>query len=234
MDDAAKMYELQKVDLTWTKVRQRLMEIQKLLGESEELIQVRGRVAETESELHDWRGKQHDAELESLSLAARIKSTEDQLMGGTIHNPKELEALQANLDSMLRHRTQVEDSAVEAMVLADGFDSQLGELRQSLTQLEDQWRSGQAELREQETKMKHNYVLLKRKRDALAAEMSPDLLNRYEQMRKRRGGVAVAPVHNGECGACHVQAPTGVLSALQSNRNELVVCTSCGRYLFLA
>ena len=33
MDDAAKMYELQKVDLTWAKVRRRLLEIQKALGE---------------------------------------------------------------------------------------------------------------------------------------------------------------------------------------------------------
>jgi hypothetical protein len=234
VDDAAKMYELQKVDLTWAKVRQRLLEIQKLLGESEELRQVRGRVTETESEFHAWRGKQHDAELESHTLAERIKSAEEQLMSGAIHNPKELEALQANVDSMRRHRAQLEDSAVEAMLLADGLNAQLDELRQSLDKLEEKWISGQADLREQETKMKQNYVLLKRKRETLAGGMSPDLLNRYEQMRKRRGGVAVAPVRNGECGACHVQMPTGVISALQSNRNELVVCTSCGRYLFLA
>ena len=41
MDDAAKMYELQKVDLTWTKVRRRLMEIQKPLGETDELKHAR-------------------------------------------------------------------------------------------------------------------------------------------------------------------------------------------------
>ncbi len=235
MGDAAKqMYELQKVDLTWAKVRQRLLEIQKLLGESEELRQVRARLSETESELHAWRGKQHDAELESRSLAERIQSAEAQLMSGTIHSPKELEALQANVDSMRRHRAQLEDSAVEAMLLADGLDAQLDELRQSQVKLEEEWSSGQADLREQETKMKQNYVLLKRKRDALAAEMSPDLLNRYEQMRRRRGGVAVARVLNGDCEACHVQMPTGVISALHSNRDELVVCTSCGRYLFLA
>ena len=235
MGDAAKeMYELQKVDLTWAKVRQRLLEIQKLLGETEQLRQVRARVSETESELQSWRGKQKDAEFESRSLAERIQSADEQLMGGTIHNPKELEALQANVDSMRRHRAQLEDSVVEAMLLADGLDAQLDELRQSLEKLEKEWASGQTDLRVQETKMKQNYVLLKRKREALAADMSPDTLNRYEQMRRRRGGVAVARVVNGDCEACHVQMPTGVISALQSNRDELVVCTSCGRYLFQA
>jgi len=233
-DAAKEMYELQKVDLTWAKVRQRLLEIQKLLGESEELRQVRARVSETESELQSWRGKQKDAEFESRSLAERIQSADEQLMSGAIHNPKELEALQSNVDSMRRHRAQLEDSAVEAMLLADGLDAQLDELRQSLEKLEKEWASGQTDLRVQETKMKQNYVLLKRKREALAADMSPDTLNRYEQMRRRRGGVAVARVVNGDCEACHVQMPTGVISALQSNRDELVVCTSCGRYLFQA
>lgn len=234
VNDAAKMYDLQKVDLTWARVRQRLLEIQRLLGESEELLQLRSRVAQTETDLHDWRGKQQDAELESRSLAERIESAEKQLMSGAIHNPKELEALQASVDSMRRHRTQVDDHAVEAMVAADGLAGQLEELQQSLTRLEGTWSSGQTGLREEETKMKQNYVILKRKREALAAEMQPALLDRYEQMRKRRGGVAVAPVHNGVCGACHVDLPTGVISALQSNRDELVMCTSCGRYLFLA
>ncbi len=234
MNDAARMYELQKVDLTWAKVRQRLLEIQKLLGESEELVQLRSRVAHTESELHDWRGKQRDAELESRSLGERADGAEKQLMSGAIQNHKELEALQANVESMRRHRTQIDDSAVEAMAAVEGLTGQLEGMRQSLAQLEESWLSGQTGLREEEAKMKQNYVLLKRKREALAGELQPGLLDRYEQMRRRRGGVAVAPVRNGECGACHVDVPTGVLSALQSSRDELVVCTSCGRYLFLA
>jgi len=234
VNDAAKMYELQKVDLTWAKVRKRLLEIQKLLGESEELQQMRSRVAHTESELHDWRGKQRDAELESRSLGERIDGAEKQLMGGSIQSHKELEALQANVESMRRHRTQIDDNAVEAMVSTEGLTGQLEELRRSLAQVEESWLSGQTGLREEETKMKQNYVHLKRKREAFAATMQPALLDRYEQMRKRRGGVAVAPVRSGECSACHVDVPTGVLSALQSNREEPIVCTSCGRYLFLA
>jgi uncharacterized protein len=234
MDDAAKMYELQKVDLTWAKVRRRLLEIQKLLGESEELKQARTQAEETETELHSWHAKQQDAELESRSLAERIQTAEKQLMSGAIHHPKELEALQASADSMRRQRATVEEGAVEAMMAVDTLTEQLEELRSEVTRLEAEWSSGQESLRAEEAKMKQNYVLLKRKRESLAAAMEPALLEKYEQMRKRRGGVAVAPVQNGECGVCHVALPTGVISALQGNRNELVLCTSCGRYLFMA
>lgn len=231
MNDAAKMYELQKVDVTWAKVRRRLMEVRKLLGESEELKQARELAESTESELHEWQAKQQDAELESRSLAGRIEAADDQLMSGEIHIPKELEALQASADALRRQRAHVEDNAVEAMMNVDELKGQVEELRSSVESLEAEWKSGQEHLLAEEAKLKQNYVLLKRKRESLAAQMPPDLLEKYESMRKRRGGVAVAPVRDGECGVCHVSLPTGVISALRSDRDELVLCTSCGRYL---
>lgn len=234
MNDAARMYELQKVDLTWAKVRQRLLEIQKLLGESDELKQARLQAEEAEAELHDWQAKQQDAELESRSLSDRIKAADAQLMSGEIHHPKELEALQASADSLRRQRTQVEDAAVEAMMAAEELRAELEALQSKVGELEDEWRTRQESLRAEEAKMKQNYVLLKKRRESLVAAMSPAIVNKYETMRKRRGGIAVAPVQDGECGACHVSLPTGVISALRANRDELVVCTSCGRYLFLA
>ncbi len=234
MDDAAKMYELQKVDLTWTKVRRRLLEIQKALGESDELRAAREQAEQTEAELHSWQAKQQDAELESRTLAGRISDTDNQLMSGKIHIPKELEALQASADALRRQRAHVEDSAVEAMMQVDELKVQAEEQRGAVTTMEAEWKNGQESLLVDEAKMKQNYVLLKRKRESLAAAMSPALLEKYEHMRKRRAGVAVAPVNETECGVCHVSLPTGVLSALSSNQDELVLCTSCGRYLFKA
>ena len=51
-----------------------------------------------------------------------------------------------------------------------------------------------------------------------------------EYLRKRKGGVAVAQVEDGNCGACHVSLPTGTLSALHGEAR--VYCPSCGRILY--
>lgn len=231
MNDAAKMYELQKVDLTWAKVRRRLLEIQKRLGESNELKEARAQVEATEAELLKWQTQQQDSELESRALTERVKDADKQLMSGEISNPKELEAMQANADSLKRQRATVEDASVEALMNADELRVKLEEQRKTVESLEEEWKSGQDILRAEESKMKKNYVLLKRKRDSVGKTMDPALLEKYEAMRKRRGGIAVAVVNGQECGACHVSLPTGVVSALQANRDELVLCTSCGRYL---
>jgi predicted nucleic acid-binding Zn-ribbon protein len=230
---AEKLFELQKVDITWDKVRRRLQQIQHLLGETDELKGARQRVAQTESELHQWRGKQKDGELESRSVANRIKATEDRLMSGQVHNPKELEALQASLEALRRLRVGIEDSAVDALMKADELAALLTDQQSSLAQVEHSWSTSQEELRQEEAKLKQNYVLLKRKRDSLAAALGPELLDRYEQMRKRKAGVAVAALQQDSmCGACHVRVPTGIASNVRSAGETLVLCPSCGRILF--
>lgn len=231
MNDATRMYELQRVDLTWIKVARRLQQVQQQLGESEEVRSARQQVAQIEADMNQWRSKQKDAESESKTLAAKIKETEERLMSGQVRNPKELDALQASLEALRRHRAMVDDHAVEALMQAEELAGRLNEQQSVLASLEEAWSNGQSELRQEETKLKHNYVLLKRKREALASAMAPALLERYEHMRKRKAGVAIAPVQNGVCGACHVQLPTGIVNGLRSSNGELILCPSCGRYL---
>lgn len=234
MDDAARMYELQKVDLTWIKVAKRLQQLQQLLGESERLRAARGEVAQTEETLHTLRAAQRNAELESKSLAERISETETRLMSGTVRNPKELENLQLSLESLRRHREQVEEQAMTAMLQADQTAGELAERKDLLAEIESEWRSSQGNLIEEETKLKHNFALLKRKREALAQALGTTLLERYETMRKRKGGIAVALIENGICAACHVKIPIGIVNGLRGGSNTLVLCPSCGRYLYSA
>jgi predicted nucleic acid-binding Zn-ribbon protein len=230
VDDAVKMYELQRVDLTWLKISKRLQQLQKLLGESDELRNAREQVAQIDSELHAWHGKQQNAELEDKSLAERIKDTEARLMGGSIHNPKELEALQQSLDALRRQRELVEEAGVEAMSQAETLAGELSTHQSTLASVENGWNGNQTELRQEELKLKQNTLLLKRKREQVLAGMSETTRERYETMRKRKAGIAVAVVQNGTCSACHVSIPTGIINGLSAATN-LVVCPSCGRYL---
>ncbi|MEZ4583638.1 MAG: C4-type zinc ribbon domain-containing protein, partial [Caldilineaceae bacterium] len=160
----------------------------------------------------------------------RIAETEKTLMSGAVTNPKELENLQQSLDSLRRHRAAVEDKAMEALLQSEETSARLQEERATLAALEADWRAGQGELGEEETKMKRNFLILRKQRENAVAAVDKDRLAEYERMRKRKAGVAVAAIENGECGACHVQLPTGVISAARTG-DGLVYCTSCGRIL---
>ena len=233
MNDATKMYELQRVDLTWVKVARRLQQLQELLGESDELRTARQQVAQTQADLHTWQAKQKNAELEDKSLAERITATEERLMSGTVRNPKELEALQQNVEALRRQRETVAEEGVTAMTQAESLAVRLVTEQAALSSIENGWNGNQSELREEETKLKHNGVLLKRKREQIVSGMNDTLRQQYETMRKRKAGVAIAAVQNGNCSACHVKLPTGVVNGLRG-ASSMVICPSCGRYLFAA
>ncbi|MFN8487324.1 MAG: C4-type zinc ribbon domain-containing protein [Caldilineaceae bacterium] len=232
MADIAKMYELQKLDLTWEKVRRRLGQIKSMLVENDELRALRQRTAATETELHRLQTQQTNAELESASLASRITATEQRLMGGQVRNPKELESLQANVEALKRQRATVDGEGVEALLKAEEVNARLAQERANLQQVEEKWRAGQSELTEEETKMKRAYAQLKKQRESAAAALGSEQLKRYEDLRQRKAGVAIAVIQHNMCGACHVQVPTGVVSAARNPEANVALCPSCGRILY--
>jgi predicted nucleic acid-binding Zn-ribbon protein len=57
-------------------------------------------------------------------------------------------------------------------------------------------------------------------------------VQRYEQLRARHGGVAIARLEGSRCGGCHLDLSTAELNELRSlGSGELAECPNCGRLL---
>lgn len=225
------LFRLQEIDITWEKIRQRLVKLQSLSNGSPTLQRAREQVADLEKELHHWRGEQNDAELEARALSERINESEQRLLSGEIHNPKELQALQASVDALRRQRDAVEDRSVDALMKAEELANRLEAQKVELAALEESWQSKQASLEEELQKRKQEYVYLKRLREQIVAAIDTDLIEQYNYLRKRKNGIAVARLQEDACSACFMQVPTGVVSAVRRG-DTLTYCPSCGRILF--
>jgi predicted nucleic acid-binding Zn-ribbon protein len=60
----------------------------------------------------------------------------------------------------------------------------------------------------------------------------PNLLARYDELRLRLGGVAVAELHDGRCSGCHLRLSNVALERVKNAPpDELVECEECGRLL---
>ncbi len=230
--DIGKLFELQKLDVNLAKVRRKLVQIKGALGESEELGGARKNAAATEADLHRWHAAQQDAELESQSLAQQIEAKDKELMSGRVSLPKELESLQANVESLRRQRSTVEDNGMEALLQVETLNQKLASAQASLQAIEETWNGGQSELLEADAKYKRMYRQIKQQREAVAQALPTADIEYYEELRARKAGIAVAPLQSGQCGVCHILVPTGVVSAVRSGRDEVIICPSCGRMLY--
>lgn len=232
MVNVNELFNLQKIDYNQSQLRQRLLQIQKLLSESDSITAARRSAEKTTSELQQWEASLRNGELEMQALATKIEETDKQLMSGDISNPKELEALQASVEALKRQHDGIEEKSVESMLKVEKLKTLLDAKKAKLAKVEAAWRNSQQELRSEGSKLQKQYAALKKKRASASGTIDATLLNNYEQLRKRKGGIAVAELDGDGCGVCHMQVPSGVVSAARSVREELVHCPSCGRILY--
>ena len=228
----SELFNLQKVDHSAGKIRQQFQSIQKSLNGNVELGQAKEQYHKSKAELDKWQAEQKNADLEIQSLSTRIDETDTQLMSGSITNHKELESLQASLESLKRQKEVVEGRIVEALEKIESLTARLESIRTKFESLKSDWTEKATALQGEGKKLQGQFELLKQKRESLTKTLDKDSLALYEQLRKRKGGVAVAPLQGDTCGACNMQVPSGVISSARVAESEPVYCPSCGRILF--
>lgn len=232
MTEVARLYELQKIDSNTEKANRHLQQLKKVLVEPPVLVQARSNHASAEEDLARWTRRQRELELETQGLQERIEASDKKLMGGTVRNPKELEDLQLSIAALRRQLTAVEEAGVDALLQVEEATKRHKMASDQLAGIEKQWAAKYEELVADESKTKRIVLQLRSNRNKLLETIPAKDQQLYEDLRKRRAGVAVAKIVNGQCAACNVKVPTGVLSAAR-NESSPAYCTSCGRIVVL-
>ena len=232
MSKAERLYRLQTIDLEADARHSRLKEVKATLEGNEELPRVRQALQDEEKKLSRQRTKLRDRELEMQSLTDKIVSVEDRLYGGRIKNPKELANLQEEVQSLKRRKGELEDQVLEAMIEVEESEASVTEQRERLARLEAEWQETQARLSAEQNELISRLSQLKAERAGLQRAIEAGDLALYEDLRRRRGGQAVALLEGELCQACRVTLPTTKVQ--QARQGEaLTLCSSCERILYV-
>jgi uncharacterized protein len=182
--------------------------------------------------LTDLGRSQQRLEDEIASMRERQAQADKQLYSGTTNNPRELQALQEDIESIKRRIAKLEDDELEVMEATEPVDVERTALGARQAKLDDTAKNLLAELAEAEAEIAAELTSVRAERDAAAAGADAELLAEYEGMRKRYGGIAIARLVGSTCGGCHLS-----LSAIEVDRirklslDDRVTCEECGRLL---
>lgn len=231
MSVAKQLYQLQEVDLEIESSEQSLNQIASQLGESEAVVRVRDKLALEHQHLEELGQQQRSTEWEIDDLNNKLATAEKELYSGRIHNPKELANLQHETNLLKAGRNKLEDKALEIMDQVERTTREIANADSELKKLETEWQSQQNQLSAQLEQLKTVLSTLKHKRQLLVAEIDPQVIEAYQDLKKHKG-TAVARVEQGVCRGCRISLPVNELQ--QSRSGSLVRCSSCGRILFLA
>lgn len=196
------------------------------------LTDLERRASDVETQRHELARSQQRLEDDISSINDKATQHDKTLYGGTIGNPRELQALQDEIEALKRRVSQLEDQELELMEQIEPLDAELARLAAERNGLDEQARALRAGIAEDEVAIDAELASVRAEREALVGDVEPELLAEYEQLRPHAGGIAIARLVNGSCGGCHLG-----LSAVEIDRikklpdDALVHCEECGRLL---
>lgn len=231
MGVAKQLFQLQEIDLEIDAAEQARDRISGQLGESGAIDRAQEQVRREKQRLEELRRRQHDLEWQLDDISAKMAEVEEKLFSGRVQSPKELTALQQELDIFKAKRDKVEETALGTM---DEVESGEADIAGRLTELEamrGEWQRQQQQLSGELEKVQGALADLGRRRQLLADEVPPQAAALYESLRQGKN-LAVARVEQGICRGCRISLPMSELQRVKGS--DLVRCGSCGRILFLA
>ncbi len=231
MSVAKQLHQLQELDLELESNEQAREQTARQLGESEAVVAARTKLATEQQRLDELVRQQRATEWEIDDITAKLRTTEQELYSGKIHNPKELSTRQHDIESHKEKRSQLEDKVLEIMDEVELATKSVAGMNSGLKTLEAEWQRQQKQLSAQLEQIKTVIANLKEKRQSLITEIDPQAIEVYNELKKQKR-TAVARVEQGICRGCRISLPVSEMQ--QARSGSLVRCSSCGRILFLA
>ncbi len=232
MTTVKQLYALQEVDLD-------LDRVYRALGEAEEELKIEVSIENLETAFQDEQERMQEVELRQrdnqIDIETRRERTEvleTQLYDGSMINARDLEALQHEAASTRHLLEQDEALSLELSIQVEESRSRCASLEQQLSETRARWEVQQVELNRKVNELRAEQGEYEKQRELLASRFDPATLQRYETLRKSKGGRAVAKVERDLCQGCRMSLPTQLRQRVKSGR-QAVNCSSCGRMLFV-
>lgn len=223
---------LQEIDDEAAALRAALDDVERRLRGSEELDEARRNAVTLDADLADVRRAQRRIEGDVEGLTARIEPEEKRLYDGSVRNPKELQNIQHELSNLKEQRAKLEDQLLEVMTTLDRVEREQGQASRKLAQAEARWERDQGDLKHEALRLKDLITRADARREAQKLKINPRNLLVYEDVRRRRGGVAVSRVTGGNCGGCRVGIPEAIRKRA-FGADQLAQCPNCERILYV-
>jgi hypothetical protein len=230
MGMARQLYNLQSFELEIESAEKTLRQKEAMLGESRELLEVRERRLQAGQCLEELKKQQKAAEWEIDDIAGKLSKVQQDLYGGRTQNPKELASLQHEAEGFKSKRDSLEEKALEVMEQVEAAAAELSGLDRELAAAEARWKDEQRQLAVDVEQLQGSLVELKQQKQQAAAAVDAETLECYNRLRRQKGQ-AVAQVEQGTCRGCRISLSTAELQRAKGSR--LVMCSSCGRILFI-
>lgn len=215
----------------------RLTERRGSLPEAARLAELRAQLEELASDLaiatkrNEEVNREHSRfEGEIELVEQKIKREEERMFSGTVTNPKELGALQAEVASLKKKQSGLEDELLEVMEQREESSDTVVSLTSQRDETSAEAERLAATVQQLTSDIDAELAVHNEQRNNVATTIPDDLLKLYETVRAAKNGVGAAALEGGTCLGCHTRLPQSELERIKAE-GGLQRCDNCRRIL---
>lgn len=224
--------ELQQIDLEANEVK---AELDALPGRR---AQADAAASSARKAWDDEKGRLEGNERERRQLEAllgmerdKVKKWEGRL--GEIKTPREYAALSREIDIAKKTNDTQSEHVKELTAQAAEIQKAIDAKEEELSEREAAAQAAAEDVEKRRAAADERMRSLEARRAAAVKLVDPGLLAKYENIKRRRAGVAIAPVVGMTCKGCHRNIPPQLAITLQ-RANSIETCPNCHRIIYSA
>jgi len=230
-----RLLDLQAVDTAIGQLdhRVKMLPEHALLAERQARRQALGqRLVAADTALSDATAAQTKAEGDIAPVRERLARDERTLDGGTLSDPKTLRSMIDEVSHLKTRISTLEDEELELMEAVETAEAERARVLKDRTTIEDEMRALIAKRDAAVGDLQADLADRRSVRTALLAEIPGPLVDAYEKVRSRSGGVGAAALQGRRCTGCGLEAnPSDYEKYLAAPADEVLRCEECDRIL---
>ncbi|WP_444547221.1 zinc ribbon domain-containing protein [Nocardioides lianchengensis] len=171
-----------------------------------------------------------DADVEQVKT--RRKRDRDRMDQGLISNPKDLERMTHELESLERRISTLEDEELEVMARLEDAQRDLDGVVAQVADADEKLAALTATRDEKASAIDAQLVDVEAQRGPSVEGLPTDLLALYDKLRAQKNGVGAAELRQRRCTGCQLGIDNAELAVIKSTPADTVVrCEECSRIL---
>ena len=230
-----RLLEVQELDTTIDQLRHRRATLparEELTAVEARLAELAGTLEETQQRRDQVARRQGEFEAELQALESRVRELEGKMYGGTISASRDLQAMAGEVDSLKKRRSSLEDNILGAMDEREPIEAEVQRLEDAQVEATGEADGLRTRIAEAETEIDGEEQRELEARAELVAQVPAALVEQYERIRSRSGGIGAARLVGTSCSGCHLSLPAVEVDRLKrATPDAVVLCDQCGRIL---
>jgi hypothetical protein len=228
--DLERLIALQRLDTAAEAARKKLAdEPERDKAFDARLETARQRVATAKDRLADNQNARRAIEKEVAVHQGRLSKFREQAMA--VKTNQEYHAIQHEIAHAQAEIKKHEDAMLERMLEADDLTAGVKKAESELAAEQKAIDAERKVMKTEHGQLQKSLEQMGEERTAIVGALDKQVLLTFEQIAKKRHGVAVAEAKDGICTICHVRLRPQIFNTVRRNES-IIQCDSCNRILY--